>query len=240
MERSVFPVVITGAGRRIGLALAHHILARDLPLLISYRTRNAEIDNLEALDACCLQADFSQEASIEAFAAEVTHRCRGLRALIHNASTWQAEAPDKPLITTLEEMLRIHVHAPYLLNHRLAPLLCEQGVAGGDIIHLTDYVAERGSEKHIAYAASKAALDNMTRSFARKFAPYVKVNAIAPGLILPNEPADAASNQRAVSKSLMGVTPGVQEIIGLVDYLMASQFVTGRTFPVDGGRNLRS
>ena len=54
------------------------------------------------------------------------------------------------------------------------------GHAASDIIHFTDYVVERGSDKHIAYAASKAALDNMTRSFARKLAPEVKVNSIAP------------------------------------------------------------
>ena len=56
------------------------------------------------------------------------------------------------------------------------------GHAASDIIHITDYVVERGSDKHIAYAASKAALDNMTRSFARKLAPEIKVNAIAPSL----------------------------------------------------------
>lgn len=62
-------------------------------------------------------------------------------------------------------MMQIHVNAPYLLNHALQDLLRGHGHAAGDIIHFTDYVVERGSDKHIAYAASKAALDNMTRSF---------------------------------------------------------------------------
>ncbi|HHU7257493.1 TPA: SDR family oxidoreductase, partial [Escherichia coli] len=105
--------------------------------------------------------------------------------------------------------------------------------------HFTDYVVERGSDKHIAYAASKAALDNMTRSFARKLAPEVKVNSIAPSLILFNEHDDAEYRQQALNKSLMKTAPGEKEVIDLVDYLLTSCFVTGRSLPLDGGRHLR-
>lgn len=98
---------------------------------------------------------------------------------------------------------------------------------------------ERGSDKHIAYAASKAALDNMTRSFARKLAPEVKVNAIAPAMILFNENDDAEYRQQALNKSLMKIAPCEKEVIDLVDYLLTSCYVTGRTFAVDGGRPLR-
>lgn len=101
------------------------------------------------------------------------------------------------------------------------------------------HVVERGSDKHIAYAASKAALDNMTRSFARKLAPEVKVNSIAPSLILFNEHDDAEYRQQALNKSLMKTAPGEKEVIDLVDYLLTSCFVTGRSFPLDGGRHLR-
>lgn len=109
-------------------------------------------------------------------------------------------------------MLQIHVNAPYLLNHALLDLLRGHGHAAGDIIHFTDYVVERGSDKHIAYAASKAALDNMTRSFARKLAPEVKVNAIAPAMILFNEDDDAEYRQQALNKSLMKIAPGEKRL----------------------------
>lgn len=89
------------------------------------------------------------------------------------------------------------------------------------------------------YAASKAALDNMTRSFARKLAPEVKVNSIAPSLILFNEHDDAEYRQQALNKSLMKTAPGEKEVIDLVDYLLTSCFVTGRSLPLDGGRHLR-
>ncbi|VAR88808.1 short chain dehydrogenase [Klebsiella pneumoniae] len=193
-EQQPRPILITGAGRRIGLALAHHFLQQRQPVIVSYRTPYPAIDGLREAGALCLQADFSSDDGILTFAEAVKSHTNGLRAIIHNAS---------------------------------------------DIIHITDYVVERGSDKHIAYAASKAALDNMTRSFARKLAPEVKVNAIAPSLIMFNEGDDEAYRQQALDKSLMKIAPGEKEISDLIDYLFTSRYVTGRSFAVDGGRPLR-
>jgi dihydromonapterin reductase/dihydrofolate reductase len=75
----------------------------------------------------------------------------------------------------------------------------------------------------------------MTRSFARKLAPEIKVNAIAPSLIMFNEGDDAEYRQQALDKSLMKIAPGEKEIIDLIDYLFTSRYVTGRSFAVDGG-----
>ncbi|MGB7799739.1 dihydromonapterin reductase [Buttiauxella sp.] len=236
---SARPVLITGAGKRIGLALAQHFLDRQQPVIISYRTRYAAVDALEQAGAICLFGDFSTNDGIEQFANAVKQQCSGLRAVLHNASAWLPESPALSPADTLTAMLQIHVNAPYLLNHYLEPLLRGHGHASADIIHFTDYVVERGSDKHIAYAASKAALDNMTRSFARKLAPEVKVNAIAPAMIMFNEHDDVQYRKDALNKSLMKIAPGEQEIIALVDYLFSSQYVTGRTHAVDGGRPLR-
>lgn len=233
------PIVITGGGKRIGLALARHFIAHQQPLIISYRTDYPAIAQLEQAGVICLQADFSTDQGILDFATAVMAITPDLRAIIHNASDWQAESSAQALASTLDKMMQIHVKVPYLLNHQLAPLLSQAGQAGGDIIHLTDYVAERGSDKHIAYAASKAALDNMTRSFARKLAPAVKVNAIAPAMIMFNDHDDACYRHQALDKSLMKIEPGPGEIISLVEYLLHSRYVTGRTHAVDGGRPLR-
>lgn len=235
------PIVITGAGRRIGLALAQHFIARQHPVIISYRTSRPDIDVLRAAGVICLQADFSSDEGVIAFAEQVKHHCqeKGLRAIIHNASQWMAESVHHNDADVLSAMLQIHVRTPYLLNQLLAPLLSGFGTAASDIIHFTDYVVERGSDKHIAYAASKAALDNLTRSFARKLAPEVKVNAIAPSLIMFNPDDSPSYRQQALDKSLMKTTPGEKEIIRLVDYLLDSEYVTGRTHAVDGGRHLR-
>lgn len=238
-QHATRPVLITGGGRRIGLALAHHFLNQQQPVIVSYRTRYDAIGVLESAGAVCIEADFSTDEGILAFAATVKAQTTGLRAVVHNASAWLPESSQHSLSDVMQQMMQIHVNAPYLLNHALEPLLRGHGHAAADIIHFTDYVVERGSDKHIAYAASKAALDNMTRSFARKFAPEVKVNAIAPALILFNEHDDEQYRQQALNKSLMKIEPGEKEIIDLVDYLLTSCYVTGRSFGVDGGRPLR-
>lgn len=233
------PILITGGGRRIGLALAWHFINQKQPVIVSYRTHYPAIDGLINAGAQCIQADFSTNDGVMAFADEVLKSTHGLRAILHNASAWMAEKPGAPLADVLACMMQIHVNTPYLLNHALERLLRGHGHAASDIIHFTDYVVERGSDKHIAYAASKAALDNMTRSFARKLVPEVKVNSIAPSLILFNEHDDAEYRQQALNKSLMKTAPGEKEVIDLVDYLLTSCFVTGRSFPLDGGRHLR-
>ena len=233
------PIVLTGGGKRIGLALAQHFSAQKQPLIISYRTHYPAIERLKQAGVICLAADFSNDQGILDFAKQVRTITPSLRAIIHNASDWQAENSKVTLSSTLDKMMQIHVKVPYLLNHEFAPLLRGSEPASGDIIHLTDYVAERGSDKHIAYAASKAALDNMTRSFARKLAPEIKVNAIAPAMIMFNDHDDIAYRQQALDKSLMKIEPGAEEIIRLVEYLLASNYVTGRTHSVDGGRPLR-
>ncbi|BEN11392.1 dihydromonapterin reductase [Serratia marcescens] len=233
------PVLITGGARRIGLALARAFLERGVPVIIAYRSEYPAMAELKALGACCIQGDFSTHEGIYRFADQVRQVAPKLRAMIHNASAWQAESPEVPPEQVMAAMLQIHVYTPYLLNQLLESCLTGQGQAGADIIHLTDYVVEKGSDKHIAYAASKAALDNMTRSFARKLAPEVKVNAIAPALIIFNAGDDEAYRQQALAKSLMKVAPGESEVVNLVNYLLESRYVTGRTHGVDGGRPLR-
>lgn len=233
------PVLITGGARRIGLALARSFLQRDIPVIIAYRSDYPALNELKGLGAICIQGDFSTHEGIYRFAERVRQATPKLRAVIHNASAWLAESAEVPPEQIMAAMLQIHVYTPYLLNQLLEPCLLGQGQAGADIIHLTDYVVEKGSDKHIAYAASKAALDNMTRSFARKLAPEVKVNAIAPALIIFNPGDDEPYRQQALAKSLMNIAPGESEVVNLVNYLLDSRYVTGRTHGVDGGRPLR-
>jgi len=233
------PILITGAGKRIGLALARFFIEKKQPVIVSYRTYYPAIAGLEQAGARCIQADFSSDEGILSFANRVCELTPSLRAVIHNASDWRAEKCGLPLTQVLHQMMQVHVHAPYLLNHAFAGLLSGHGIAGGDIIHITDYVAERGSDKHIAYAASKAALENLTLSFAKKLAPEVKVNAIAPAMIMFNAGDDEAYRRQALDKSLMKIEPGVEEIINLVDWLLSSRYVTGAHHAVDGGRALR-
>ncbi|WP_281212984.1 dihydromonapterin reductase [Shewanella insulae] len=231
-------ILITGVGKRIGLYLAEAFLARGHKVIGTYRSHYPSIETLKALGADLYPCDFNAPTQLQELIQTLEQNYQHLDAVIHNASLWLSD--DNPLgpEQLMTQMMQVHVSAPYQLNLALAPLLQRQETMT-DIIHLTDYVAHRGSKKHIAYAASKAALENMTLSFAAKLAPQVKVNAIAPALISFNEHDDAAYREKAMAKSVLAREGGEAEVLEAIDYLMQSQYVTGRSLALDGGRHLK-
>ncbi|MDC3213542.1 dihydromonapterin reductase [Pseudoalteromonas distincta] len=236
------PILITGAGQRIGLALAQHYIAQGQSIIITYRTRHAAVDKLEQQGAVCIYADFSTDDGISAFINTLKEHTTSLRAIVHNASSWDCEANNPDFAALFDNMMRIHAKTPYLINLMCAELLLnyqQNEKVPADIIHLTDYVVETGSPKHLAYAASKAALDNLTKSFSAKYAPNIKVNSVAPSLIIFNEHDDEQYRAKTLKKSLMGIEPGCQEIINSIDLLLQSHYITGRSLPIDGGRHLK-
>ncbi|WP_394209609.1 dihydromonapterin reductase [Enterovibrio calviensis] len=232
-------IVITGAAQRIGFALAKHFVESGNSVIVSYRTERSGIATLRKIGVECIHADFSTDAGIHQFARTLAERNLTLRALIHNASDWNAEKHTDDYAALLDQMMQVHVKAPYLLNQALAPFMRTDENADSDIIHFTDYVVKKGSAKHIAYAASKAALENLTLSFAQKLAPQVKVNSIAPALIMFNDSDDDNYKRKALSKSLMNLAPGEAEIVNAVEFILNSNYMTGQSVNLDGGRALK-
>ena len=233
------PVLITGLARRVGLHLARTFIQRGRPVIGTYRSERPDLDELARAGVELHRCDFYEEGAVQDLARSVLERHGSLRALIHNASDWLAEGSDLPADEIMRRMMQVHVNAPYQLNLALEPLLQACSEPHSDIIHVGDYVSSRGSSKHIAYAASKAAQDNLTLSFSARLAPRVKVNSIAPALVIFNEGDDEEYRRKARNKSLMQREGGLDEFQHAVDYLMNSGYVTGRILPMDGGRHLR-
>jgi dihydromonapterin reductase/dihydrofolate reductase len=233
------PILITGVARRVGLHLAQTFLERGQAVIGTYRTERPALEQLEKAGAELYPCDFYEEKQVAALVQTVTGSHSRLRAVIHNASDWMPEGSGMPAADVIRRMMQVHVHAPYLLNMALAPLLQASSGPHADIIHVGDYVSTRGSKKHIAYAASKAAQDNLTLSFSASLAPRVKVNSIAPALVIFNDEDDEAYREKARRKSLMEREAGLEEFQHTVDYLLESVYVTGRILHMDGGRHLR-
>ena len=240
-QKQVYPHLITGGGRRLGLALIRDLLVREEAVVMSYRTYTPVIEELMEQGVHCIHADFTQPLVLEQLITTVMSEYKGLRSIIHNASDWESESDCDDLPALMSRMWQVHVAAPYQINMSLQTLLlCAAEDLGyaTDIIHLTDYVAEKGSDKQIAYAASKAGLANLSLSFARQLAPKVKVNAIAPSLLMFHESDNKEYQQKALKKSLLCLEPGEQEGVAAVQYLLSSRYMTGRTIALDGGRHL--
>jgi len=232
------PVLLTGATQRLGLAMAESLLSQNTPIVVTYRTPKQSIHRLEQKGAILIRADFSTQAAIDRAIDEIIAVSPYYRALIHNASDWAQEADNDNYDSLMEQMMRVHVFAPYRINMALETALTHrEGPA--DIIHMTDYVQQTGSAKHVAYAASKAALHNLTLSFAKRLAPSVKVNSIAPALLMFNSGDDEAYREKALKKSLLEIVPGADEAVKAMNYLLESDYITGQTVHLNGGRHLK-
>ena len=230
-------VLITGAGQRIGLYLCESLLEDGYKPIITYRKSRKLIDNLEDNGVIAIQADFSRKQGVIDFINTLKTHTSNLRAIIHNASTW---SKDKTILENPEEfssLMNVHVFAPYWINTHCQQLL-EANDSLADIISLTDFTVTKGSEKHAAYIASKAALESLTLSFAKKFAPKIKVNSIAPALIMFNEGDDEDYKKDRLDRSALKIEPGPKVVYEAVKYLMDNSYTTGTVVPLNGGRNL--
>ena len=236
MPTSSAPILITGAGQRIGLHCARQLLADGYPVIISYRSEKPGVQALRELGATTLYADFSSEGGILDFIERLKAHTDTLRAIVHNASAWLAETPGTET-SAFAQMFSVHMLAPYLINLHCSELLLRSSPA--DIVHIRDDVTRKGSSKHIAYCATKAGLDSLTLSFAAKLAPHIKVNGIAPALLMFNQDDDAAYRTNALAKSALGIEPGAGVIYQSLRYLLDNPYVTGTTLTVNGGRHVK-
>jgi len=226
-------IVITGVSKRLGLALAEHFLALGYKVVGNIRSFNQATRALQSKGIDIVQCDLTIESEVTAFIQHIKTQYKQIDVLIHNASEW---LPDQePFKQTIESMMNIHAVVPYTMNMALTENLC----ANSNIIHITDYVANTGSDKHMAYAASKAALENLTLSFAKKLAPKTRVNAIAPALLKFNSGDSDEYKTKAKSKNILHKEGGFASAILSVEYLINNDFITGRILPLDGGRHLK-
>ncbi|WP_111412896.1 dihydromonapterin reductase [Billgrantia lactosivorans] len=236
---SAAPILITGGAQRLGRHCAERLVDDGHPVIVSYRRERDELEAMRRRGIVTLQADFASETGILDFISRLKAVTPALRAIVHNASDWAPDAQGEAAGANFERLFRVHMLAPYLINLHGRELLDACSEPQRDIVHMTDYVVQKGSRRHAAYAATKAGLANLTLSFAAMYAPEIQVNAIAPALIMLGEGDDEAYAEKARAKSAMGMVPGPGVIYQSLRYLLDNRYVTGITLPVDGGRHLR-
>ncbi|WP_096086154.1 dihydromonapterin reductase [Agaribacterium haliotis] len=229
-------IVISGVGQRLGFFLARAFLNEGYHVIGTYRKQRDELKQLSCLGAELYCCDFYIGDQVDGFISAVQKQHQQLRAIIHNASEWLDDR--QPWFEVMDKMMKVHVSSPFQISMQLAPLLQASDSDFADIIHISDYVASTGSKKHAAYAASKAAVDNLSLSLAAKFAPKIKVNSIAPSLIQFNNDDGENYRERTLKKSLIPSEAGYAEIKNSVSYLLGSAYITGSIVTVNGGRHI--
>ncbi|CAO3413240.1 SDR family NAD(P)-dependent oxidoreductase [Azospirillum argentinense] len=232
-------VLVTGAGRRVGLHLAERMMALGHPVVAHYRTLTDDVERLRAAGAACLPGDLAEPDGGPRLAAAVRGVAGSLRAVIHNASAFEVTAVDTgDALRQLDVFYAVHVRAPFALNRELAPLLDACSARRADIVHITDIYADNPNPAFDAYCASKAGLQNLALSFAKRLAPKVKVNVVQPGPILFKEWHGPEARARVLSETLLGDEGGVEAIGLAVEAILRNHYQTGAVVAVDGGRRL--
>lgn len=228
--------LITGAGRRFGLALAKALLAEGYQVIAHYHTSRDGISELEQLGAHGIAANLADAAQVAAMISSIKQRYQYLDLLVNNASCFFNNQTVDNDIDALQAVFQVHAIAPYILINGLTELL--QASNNGLVVNITDIYVDSPSTNYIAYCAAKAALASLTLAFAKQLAPQIRVNAIQPGPILFLPDHDSAHRQQVLAQTPLRVEGGLQPMIDTVRFLRDNTFMTGESIKVDGGRAL--
>ena len=234
--------LITGAGKRIGRAIALALADDGYDIAVHYGASKSEADEVVAAiatkgrRAVALAADLSQEAETQKLIAAATKALGLLTCLVNNASLFER---DEALSVTRESWdahLETNLRAPFVLMQEFARALPAE--RQGAIVNILDERVWNLTPHFVSYTLSKAGLWTLTQVMAMALAPRIRVNGIGPGPTLPSprQSAEQFARQQASVPLQHGATP--DEIAAAVRFILASGAMTGQMIALDGGQHL--
>lgn len=232
-------VLVTGAARRIGRAIALRLHAEGARVLVHYGTSEAEAREVagQCGGAPIYQANLERVDEIRAMFARIGAGRQPLYGLVNNAARF-ARAPVLEITESdWDSIHAVNLKAAFFCAQEAARLM--QSGGGGRIVNISSMGAFLAWPEHVHYCASKAGVVALTRGLAKALAPRISVNSVAPGVVPFEEREDPAIQKMA--RATPAGRPGTGEEIAdaVVFFLRASTFVTGQVLQVDGGLGLR-
>ncbi len=234
-------VLITGAGVRIGRALALGLATEGMRVVVHYHHSSAEaeevVHEIEAMgeQAIAVQADLRDMLRLPELVEAGVERFGHLDVLINSAAIFERGTLESTTETNWSRHFDINIRAPFFLCQAFARSL--QSEQRGHIINIADWRAQRPGTQYMAYTLTKSALVTLTMSLAMAMGPQVQVNALAPGAILP-APGDDGYFERLAQRLPLQRTGSPEEIVSGVRYLLHSDFTTGELLYITGGEHL--
>lgn len=236
-------ILVTGAARRLGSAIAREMHATGANIMVHYnqasdaaKTLVAELNSVRPSSAACLQANLLEIETLAGLVSRTIDRFGRLDALVNNASSFFSTPLGKIDLAAWDNLIGSNLKAPLFLTQAAAPHLIS---SRGCVVNITDIHAERPLAGYPLYCTAKAGLLGLTRALAIELAPQVRVNAVAPGPILWSESDmfDSTMQQEIVDHTLLQRAGNPRDVARAVRYLIEqADYVTGQVINVDGGR----
>ncbi len=232
--------LVTGAAQRLGKAFVLALARRGYAILLHYRHSDMQA-NKTATEIRTLgvpvylsQADLTHPKQIASLFTSVDRLPHPLKVLVNSAAAMPRGDARTLRVEEWDAVLNLNLRAPFLCAQEAARRMTE----GGLIVNISDVGAHKAWSRYPAYSVSKAGLEMLTKVLARALAPSIRVNAIAPGLVLQSDLLSEAEWARLVSRLPLQRTATMEEVAAALDFLLANEYVTGQTIVVDGGYSL--
>ena len=232
--------LVTGAGKRLGRAVALRLAGEGADVAVHYRGSDREatevVAEIERLGrrAVAMRAELTGVEEIRALVQRVAHEFGRIDVLVNSAANFLPSS----VISTTEEIwdasLDTNVKGPFFLAQATAPWLRR---SNGVIVNFADTGGILGWSGYIAHSVSKAGMIMLTKTLAKALAPEARVNAIAPGTItMAGDPPEW--EQEFVKLAPLKKTGTPEDIAEAVSYLVGAKFLTGHVLVLDGGRTI--
>jgi NAD(P)-dependent dehydrogenase (short-subunit alcohol dehydrogenase family) len=238
--------LITG-GKRIGAVVATTLATAGVDIALVYNRSRAEADETSAAvrsrgrRAIAVQADVTSEPACVAAVDETVRELGRVDILINMASLYVAKPFAELTVADWDRQLAVDLRASFVFSHAAAPAMKQNG--GGRIINFADWIVASARPRYpgyLPYYVAKAGVKALTEGLALELAAdQILVNAIAPGPILAPPEMSQEESDAVVQNTPLGRWGGEEEIAKAVMFLVQSDFVTGETIRVDGGRHVK-
>ena len=234
--------LVTGGAKRVGKAIVEALAARGCHLVVHYhRSQTQAEETVRQLQAAghrsiALQADITKEDEVEAMIeAAISHFGR-IDILVNNAALFYRTPVETLSIEDWERVMDVNLTGTFLCAHKIGLRMREWG--WGHIINIADVAGLRPWADYIPYSVSKACVLTFTQGLAMELAPQVMVNAVIPGPVLFQEDTPDSVQQREIDKTLVKRAGSPEDVAQVVVFVAESDYSTGSSFHVDGGRAL--
>ncbi|HEV8237540.1 MAG TPA: SDR family oxidoreductase [Gemmatimonadaceae bacterium] len=234
--------LVTGAGKRVGRALAVGLAAQGMKVAVHYHASATGAEDTARLireaggTPCLISADLTNGDASGALVSDVVEEHGALDVLINSSAVMERTPLGSVTAAQWDAMMALNLRAPFLLAQAAAPHLTR---AHGAIVNIADLAAFETWPSYIPHGISKAGIVYMTRALARTLAPNVRVNGIAPGAVLLPDgwtEEDASKLRESTPLARLG---SPDDVVGAMLFLLRADYVTGETLIVDGGRHVR-